>query len=336
MAAFSGDAYFKGATFSGNAYFKGATFSGDANFWGATFSGNANFWGATFSGNANFWGATFSGNADFSSATFSGRANFESSNFNKTAYFAFSEFNKDALLSDVVFKGDTSFNDSQFKEDALFENTIFEGKLSLTRTRYTKLYIRWHDIKYNLIYDDAAYMSLMKNFKDLGYFEDYDSSYFQYRREHRGRPWEIPGEPFLKTVDFISEWSYGYGVRPMNPLLSSIILIIFFGLFWRSKGIGRTVENNKEHDSADDSHHNRGNIALKWIERILYKLSPFIFSFILFISAGKFLIDPPELPEPMKKPKSWTKRMFDIERFLGGVFLALLFISLSSTMIRAL
>jgi hypothetical protein len=176
----------------------------------------------------------------------------------------------------------------------------------------------------------------MKNFKDLGYFEDYDSSYFQYRREHRGRPWEIPGEPFLKTVDFISEWSYGYGVRPMNPLLSSIILIIFFGLFWRSKGIGRTVENNNGHDSADDSLHNRGNIALKWIERILYKLSPFIFSFILFISAGKFLVDPPELPEPMKKPKSWTKRMFDIEKFLGGVFLALLFISLSSTMIRAL
>jgi hypothetical protein len=272
---------------------------------GSNFTKKAYFSGATFTGNANFYGATFSG----------GNANFYGATFSEDAYF----------MSATI------------KEDALFENTTFGGKLSLTRTRYNKLYIRRHDIKDALTYDDAAYMSLMKNFKDLGYFEDYDSSYFQYRREHRGRPWGIPGEPFLKTVDFISEWSYGYGVRPMNPLISSIILIIFFGLFWRSKGIGRTVENNNNgHDSADYSLHNRGNIVLKWIERILYKLSPFIFSFILFISAGKFLVDPPELPEPMKKPKSWTKRMFDIERFLGGVFLALLFIALSSTMIRAL
>jgi len=29
---------------------------------------------------------------------------------------------------------------------------------------------------------NASYMSLMKNFKDLGYFEDYDSCYFQYRK----------------------------------------------------------------------------------------------------------------------------------------------------------
>lgn len=41
----------------------------------------------------------------------------------------------------------------------------------------------------HLVYDDAAYMSLMKNFKALGYFEDYDSCYFQYRKEHRAKPW---------------------------------------------------------------------------------------------------------------------------------------------------
>jgi len=33
-------------------------------------------------------------------------------------------------------------------------------------------------------------MSLMKNFKDLGYYEDYDGCYYNYRVAHRKVPWE--------------------------------------------------------------------------------------------------------------------------------------------------
>jgi len=49
------------------------------------------------------------------------------------------------------------------------------------------LYIRWQDINGSLVYDYAAYMSLMKNFQNLGYFEDYDSCYEQYMQARRNQ-----------------------------------------------------------------------------------------------------------------------------------------------------
>lgn len=70
------------------------------------------------------------------------------------------------------FWGATSFYNARFKENVLFENTDFVGELSLSKARYNKLFIRWYNITSGLVYDDAAYMSLMKNFKDLGYYED--------------------------------------------------------------------------------------------------------------------------------------------------------------------
>lgn len=128
--------------------------------------------------------SVFKGKAYFWDSTFNGNVKFIISEFNDAAEFIDSEFNEEASFNDAVFKGDTSFNSSHFKEDALFWNTTFVGKLSLSRTRYKKLYIRWHDINSSLVYDDAAYMSLLKNFQELGYFLDYDSCYSQYVKEN--------------------------------------------------------------------------------------------------------------------------------------------------------
>jgi uncharacterized protein YjbI with pentapeptide repeats len=359
-AVFGGDAWFEDAKFQGKTWFRRAMFTGNAHFISAVFSHYVRFDGATFKGEAwfreaNFYDyvdfggtdfrgyvdssyANFSGYADFYGASFSELAYFRNAIFHQTADFKMRGFGKDAFFDNATFMGDAIFNERHFYEGAFFENAIFYGKLSLTNTRYNKLYIRWNTIKYVLAYDDAAYMYLIKNFKELGYFEDSDNCYYQYRQEHRARPWNIQGENVLKFIDFLSEWSYGYGVRPMNPLISSVVIIILFGLFWRMKGIGRLVQDNDEYDSADDSPHNNRHGALKWLEQhaMLDALSPFSFSLILFLSAGKFLVDPPELPEPMRKPRSWTRRMFDLEKFLGGLFLALFFIALNSTIIRAL
>ena|GEM_PF-4612037 len=41
-----------------------------------------------------------------------------------------------------------------------------------------KIFIRWDSIEGKLAYDDAAYLSLLKNFKERGYLEDYDYCYF--------------------------------------------------------------------------------------------------------------------------------------------------------------
>ena len=114
-------------------------------------------------------------------------ADFKESIFNGSTYFYEDAFDKEANFNDVVFKGIISFYSTRFKDEALFWNTTFSKNLSLLRTRYEKIYIRWNDINGSLIYDDAAYMSLMKNFQNLGYFEDYDSCYEQYMKERRNQ-----------------------------------------------------------------------------------------------------------------------------------------------------
>ncbi|MDD1726826.1 MAG: pentapeptide repeat-containing protein, partial [Methanothrix sp.] len=148
-----------------------------------------------------------------------GTAYFKNTTFNVTD-FTEGQFDKEARFEDASFTGKTSFENARFKEDALFENATFEDELNLTRARYSKLFIRWHSLQGGLAYDDAAYMSLMKNFKDLGYYEDYDSCYFAYRKAHRSQEdwpsvpdWE---EAIRKFIDRPLEWFYGYGTKPFN------------------------------------------------------------------------------------------------------------------------
>jgi hypothetical protein len=322
-ATFRGDAFFGGATFRGDAFFGGAEFRGDAYFEGAMFRENALFVGTTFSGDAYFSEAAFSGIAYFGGTTFGGDAYFRSSNFNITTNFELTEFSKNAILNDIVFKGNTSFNDSQFKEDALFENTTFRGNLSLTRARYNKLYIRWHHIKAGFTYDDAAYMSLMKNFKDLGYFEDYDSCYFQYRKEHRGQPWPLVSgvdNPIRKSIDFFLEWFYGYGTRPLNALYFSLAIIIIFGIFWKAIGLGGpddvTGEESKVWERPDDI------------------LDIFGFSTTVFLSGTRLFIDPPDVPKIKGRSRSIVKKAFTFERILGALFSILFFLAISGTVVR--
>ena len=67
-------------------------------------------------------------------------------------------------------------------------------------------------------------MSFMKNFKDVGYFEDYDSCYFQYRKAHRGVPW-----PALKdweeSIIKVHRLSLGVVLRLRNKALQCLFLL---------------------------------------------------------------------------------------------------------------
>jgi hypothetical protein len=194
---------------------------------------------AVFKGTANFQDADFNRTADFVDAGFNGTAYFWDTEFNITDFIA-TQFNKEAHFENAQFNKRASFESSRFKEDALFENADFKSELSLTRARYDKLYIRWYNIT-RLAYDDAAYMSLMKNFKILGYYEDYDSCYFQYRKAHRGQPWpSVSGwEQFIrKKIDYPMELFYGYGTKPFNAFFFSLGIVLVFALFWWALGLG--------------------------------------------------------------------------------------------------
>lgn len=78
-------------------------------------------------------------------------------------------------------------------------------------------------------------MSLMKNFKDLGYYEDLDSCYLAYRKAHRAQEdwpsvptWE---EAVRKGIEYPMEWFYGYGTKPFNAVFWSLGTIFIFALF---------------------------------------------------------------------------------------------------------
>ncbi|VVB62679.1 Pentapeptide repeats (9 copies) [uncultured archaeon] len=268
---FYGDTKFGYSNFNGPFYLWGSNFTKDVTFQYSNFYEYASFSESKFNGEAIIGYINFYGDTDFSSSYFNGSADFENSAFSKQANF-----------DSIVFKGYSIFNNSQFKGDALFENTTFRERLSLTRTRYDKLYIRWNSIKSGLTYDDAAYMSLLKNFKDLGYFEDYDSCYFQYRKEHRGQPWPLVNgldQPIRKCIDFFLEWFYGYGTKPLNAFYFSIVIIIVFGIFWRAIGLGGSDDVTSE-DHED------------WPDGLFDVLS---FSTTIFLSGTKLFIDPPQL-----------------------------------------
>ncbi len=173
-------AYFGDSAFNGDCRLQGLGFQRHCLLRGSAFNGTAYFMGSAFNGAAYFGDSAFNGTADFGDSDFNGDANFGGSDFNNSD-FSSAQFNSPVSFDDANFSNSTSFNSSRFKEDALFEGAVFDGPLYLTRTKYDRLYIRWKNIQ-ELGYDDAAYLTLLENFKKLGYAEDYDACYYEYRQ----------------------------------------------------------------------------------------------------------------------------------------------------------
>jgi hypothetical protein len=170
-------------------------------------------------------------------------------------------------------------------------------------------------------------MSILQNFKNLGYFEDYDNCYFQYRIEHRGQPWAGIGSfevSIRKFVDVFLEYFYGYGKKPLYPLGWSIGTILLFGVIWGIIGQRRRVD---EYCFVQDQ------ITTVW-DRIHSILNPFLFSITIFLSGTKLFVDPPEIPVIPGLSKSMTRGIFTLERVLGAFFFILLFLAIGATVVR--
>jgi hypothetical protein len=118
--------------------------------------------------------------------------------------------------------------------------------LSLNKTKFERFYIRWSNLydplnrKWKpwkignciLAYDDATYLSLIDNFKKLGFFEDADSCYYYYRMKRRG---DLPKayHPF----DLLLWLIYEYGVKPLRPLMGIVFLLLAFGAMYSHFGV---------------------------------------------------------------------------------------------------
>ncbi len=239
-ARFNQNASFMGAQFNQTAGFGRAWFDQDSNFWDAQFNQTAYFSGAQFNTSAFFWGAQFNQNTDFDGARFSQTAIFWHAQFNQFVSFWRAQFFQTADLSDAKFKQESYFrdasfvnlffNDSQFSKEAIFDGAQISGTLSLYRTKYDALNIRWSSI-HDLAYDDTAYHLLIQNFNKLGFADDARECQYSYRCKHREELFrQHKFDSWL--FDLLAYATYGYGLRPVRPLGWAALFILVGGQFF--------------------------------------------------------------------------------------------------------
>lgn len=248
-AKFEGDAIFDGTQFHGEANFSEAIFNGKAYFSEIEVAGNTSFTKSQFFlnsyflkadfGNAYFKGVKFHEDADFTEAQFCGNAYFNRSQFNGNTYFLDSNFESNVCFLGANFGGHTHFLRNNFIGylnldlsriysmsllDANFESG---STISLKQSDFFKLELKWPIISDKIIYDGPAYLALVRNYNNLGWFRDADNCYYRYRFIEGSN---LKG--ISKFVDLIARGIYGYGVRPLNPFIIGFGVFVFSALIF--------------------------------------------------------------------------------------------------------
>jgi hypothetical protein len=234
---FEGPSDFTSSKFSRDADFEYSEFSRDAKFRNSMFAGEANFRNSNFAGKSDFMTSYFNNETTFLFSAFNGPAYFSGSEFYNKSKFEFSAFLEPAYFNNCKFYGPTSFEYSTFKSNAFFLDAKFFDELDLKLTGYDKLYLDWDNIiklKYNEESCDASYQSLIENFKKIGFMKDADNCYYQFRVDQflKGNS----DDKFTSPFNFGAWIFYGFGKKPIYPLLWSIFFIILFGLLWMRMG----------------------------------------------------------------------------------------------------
>jgi hypothetical protein len=137
-------------------------------------------------------------------------------------------------------------------------------------------------------------LSLIQNYKSLGWIYDSNECYLEYRRQARQE---------LSGISWISDlllWAfYGYGVKPEWTIPWSILLVVLCTAFYMRN------DNKKIGDAI-------------------------VFSAVVFLSGtGKLLITEPKY-EPKYRIK-WAKIVFLVERLIGGLLIFMFFYAVTRT-----
>ena len=336
-SVFNGSSSFFGSGFKGVANFQDCAFNSDASFLASTFSHQALFSNTIFKKEAIFWDSAFRNDVEFKNSSFNDNADFFSSVFN-ISDFSSTTFNRQVSFNNANFNNTASFNDSRFNENPFFDGAFFNGPLFLTRTKYDRLYIRWKNIK-ELGYDDTAYLALLENFKKLGYVEDYDACYYEYRRLHRDQPWSggyhamHPWEEWLrKKIDLGLQAFYGYGKEPIWPLIWSAGTIMLFGLIWRRAGVDGSKSRGGIFERFSPGGEKKRKRSLE--EQLRALGGAMLFSATLFLSGTRLFVDPPAMPKLEGWLAAHARCFFIAERVLGAFFSILFFLAVSGTVVR--
>jgi hypothetical protein len=300
------DAGFYESNFRGDATFDGSKFNGNAYFDGTRFNSYVYFGNALFSQDASFYQTKFDWNANFSSAKFGGMSYFDGAYFAKNANFENAEFDRYVSFDNVRFEKDADFKGTQFNRDSYFTGTKFGGNLNLDNSHFSALQIEWAAIKDHLLYNEATYVALIKDYEGLGYFNDADNSYYQYRKENQARETSLG----IKLMDILAWLTCGYGVRPLYTVGFSILVCLIFAIFYWA---GDVVSKCK--------------CALSSLEEV--QNSPLVN--IIYFSVMAFVT--PHVSVEWLPSGNW-KFVVLLEHIMGWMIMALFLVTLGKVMIR--
>ncbi len=250
LVQFSRPVTFMGAIFSGDASITNSQFSGTTIFMNSNFKGDADFAGTQFVRDAIFRSSHFYGGSSFGLASFGGFADFANVTFENTAFFAVTKFDDNAHFLDAKFNKDLVLESARIYNMQL-ENATFgkNSTISLKDADFTRLVVPWSTIKDRLEFNGAAYLALVKNYKNLEWFNDADDCYYQYRQISRAN------EPlgWAKLADVVAWLSCGYGVRVSYAAFWCIFTVLFFGVvYWGTNGMKRFERTGENPGSTED------------------------------------------------------------------------------------
>ena len=241
-----GDVYFYGSQFNSYCTFSDARLEKNADFHATKYSNGVGFFNTQFFGQANFARSRFIADSIFSQAHFNDTANFLIANFDGPVFFNDTVFCSDANfdnaqfqaptdMSYAAFKGDLKMNSTKIARMVLDGSAFSEGsRLYLAKADINRLIVSWSQIRDILSFDTAAYLSLIKNYKDLGQSNDANECYYELRYLNQSH------KPlgFSKFLDILAWITCGYGVRPHYALLCGMVIILIFSIiYWAGRGV---------------------------------------------------------------------------------------------------
>jgi hypothetical protein len=310
---FSKLASFSSAEFFGGVSFANAMLAGQSNFGYALFRGDAIFAATNFGNNVIFRSAQFRDNVTFGLANFGGFADFAGTTFDEAAFFGVAKFADNGYFVDAVFKKDLILEGARIYSMQLDNATFGDAaRINLKDADFGRFVVRWSILKDLLIFNGAAYQALVRNYKNLEWFDDADECYYQYRRITQDQePWG-----WIKFLDIIAWLSCGYGVRVSYSIFWCIFTILFFGaVFWVGNGMRRFEFTGLEVPI----------IPGKIKDQRVSMIDAFYFSTAMFTTSQA----------PVNTyPVGFYKHLAMIEGILGWFFLGLFVVVLSGVLIR--